>query len=1138
MTPESLLDKLESLDKIDPKILGKLRRQSQKPETNITIKKILSFLIKNEILTKDEAVEIKRELKLETKLKYSEGRNTDDLMAGVVETVPPPEEEVEVAEYDEPVEEDLLDSPTEIVGVGASPDMDQATLMAAEPQDFLSQPLDPIADPMASSWESAATGPSTTRSKRGFDGKLDSSDQWATKWVFIGFGVLGLLLVAGTLLTFVLSMITAVDRFDAAVKSFEDGTYGDAIKKFDEFLEKHGNHEKAPIARVTRVQALLAETFKQKNWDETVARAEKWLPPLIEDEDIDLETIRQDLGVILPNTTLAMAKRATKQDSKPALIEQLAKAKNAKKLIDDPVYIPNSRRKQAQIADLLEKIDEEIAKGDILIKKQDDFESALSEIVSLRDQGQTDQAFSVYNNLIRAYGDLRSNEQLQNEMKQVSQLEAQLVKTIDSSISPAQNDRPSAIASSIILASKTGTPIESLQGQVLPILADGSVYGLDAGDGSIRWRRFVGYQTFIQPVATESDTVLVSDQLHNDLLLVNTDDGQVVWRTEFGETFLTPQVNEDAIFLTAESGNLFRINPADGSIQASVKIPQNASVPMVRFARQKLILQPGNYSNLYILNEEDLTCQDVIYLGHQPGSIFATPVVWKNYVLICVNVSGACDLYVLRYNAESKKMEMTPQRIRPLTRGLVNSAPTRFGRFMVVNSEDGDLKILQIDSANETNPVSILDAEKFENRDNARTYLATAGSQLWVASNGIMRYKVSRSLGAFDRQVIANSDDTFIGPLFKIGESLIHVRKRSGSSMTSVSAVDGTTLQQTWRTDLGGPLAGPPMVIGDQIFAVSSQGGLYSIPANSTTNQAVSDEVKSSNIVQNLLFDETIELANGNRVCVGPTGRADLLFVDPQNRSSKLVRLPKPADEAACRPISIENDLIVASAQGQVNRVDPSNAKVIGTPFLPPVTPGEKIPWKRPAKLADNRFVIGANKSLYLIDAANNKVLNHVAQLDIADVIKSPLISADNQVFGVFQSKDGDKVLSFDVQSTELTANGSAGLAHALKGGPWLVGDRLLVRLADNSLVCFDTRLTQNWAASLPGDSLAATPVADGNLIKLFFGNGKIVSLDASNGNIESEFAIEQPIVHRPVTVDGGSLFAGSDGTIHKVDIQ
>jgi tetratricopeptide (TPR) repeat protein len=238
-----------------------------------------------------------------------------------------------------------------------------------------------------------SAGNGASKPSVGFQGKIDSRDQWATKWVYIGFGTLGLLLVAGTFLFLFLSLISAEDRFEAANQSFENGTYGDAIKKFEEFLEKHASHEKAPLAKVKLAHALIADTYKRKNWNETIVRAKTQLPPLVEDEDVDLDVIRQDLAVMLPTSVLNLAKIATKQESKSELTAQLAVAKEAKTLVDNPVYIPGSKRKQANVAKLLDEIDEEIAKGEGLIRKQGDFDKAMTEIKTARESSQTDQAF-------------------------------------------------------------------------------------------------------------------------------------------------------------------------------------------------------------------------------------------------------------------------------------------------------------------------------------------------------------------------------------------------------------------------------------------------------------------------------------------------------------------------------------------------------------------------------------------------------------------------------------------------------------------------------------------------------------------------------------------------------------------------
>ena len=105
--------------------------------------------------------------------------------------------------------------------------------------------------------------------------------------------------------------------------------------------------------------------------------------------------------------------------------------------------------------------------------------------------------------------------------------------TVDVEVS--QEEPESSVKKTIVLASKTGNPIEGLVGEVLPVLSDGSIFGVDLGDGSVRWRRFVGFQTSIQPVVFDTDSILISSQATNELMRVYAESGDVIWRDELAQ---------------------------------------------------------------------------------------------------------------------------------------------------------------------------------------------------------------------------------------------------------------------------------------------------------------------------------------------------------------------------------------------------------------------------------------------------------------------------------------------------------------------------------------------------------------------------------------------------------------------------
>ena len=306
-----------------------------------------------------------------------------------------------------------------------------------QPVDYMAGPMDAFGDAndpldyQANDPYQSGGQPAQPQTLAGFAGKRDQSNQWQNKWLFIGFGILGTLVIVGSVLVFATGFVTAEDRFKAAMDSFENGTYKDAINKFDDFMERYPKHEKMPTAKVRRVQSMLADTYVAKNWDETIKRAASELPKLEEDEDVDFAPVRDDLAYMLPTSTLNIAKRAKKQPTIELMEKELERARGANAIVNNPVYIPGPTRKSATVAKLLDEIANTIAACEGLIRKEEDYDRALVEIQELGEQSKTDEAFVRYTKLIRLYGDLAAREELRNIMKSVSQQEQQLVKAVD-----------------------------------------------------------------------------------------------------------------------------------------------------------------------------------------------------------------------------------------------------------------------------------------------------------------------------------------------------------------------------------------------------------------------------------------------------------------------------------------------------------------------------------------------------------------------------------------------------------------------------------------------------------------------------------------------------------------------------------
>ena len=154
------------------------------------------------------------------------------------------------------------------------------------------------------------------------------------------------------------------------------------------------------------------------------------LPTLLEVGTPNLDVIRDDIALMLPNAALQISERAVKQTELKGMKEQLAKAQDAKTVIDDASFIPTSKRKSPTVASVYDKFNNNILSVQGLIQKENDYAKALLDIASLTDQSKTDEAFGLYQQLTRQYGELATRDELQVAMKAVSTKERGLVKPV------------------------------------------------------------------------------------------------------------------------------------------------------------------------------------------------------------------------------------------------------------------------------------------------------------------------------------------------------------------------------------------------------------------------------------------------------------------------------------------------------------------------------------------------------------------------------------------------------------------------------------------------------------------------------------------------------------------------------------
>jgi outer membrane protein assembly factor BamB/TolA-binding protein len=973
-----------------------------------------------------------------------------------------------------------------------------------------------------------------------FRGKRDKRNQWATKWLFIGFTVLGLLLVLGAVLAIATLGVSADERYKLAVESLDSGAYLDAAKRFEEFVQMHPRHKNVPQAKANYAQSLIRAEYQAGSFEQAIVRADELLPPLIDDPLGRIDDLRDDLALLLPRSLSQITDAATRLTDVEAMNGELERSLRLLQIVDKNEYIPTSYRRKPTTADYLSKIDNDIRILRSQIEKENEYSKTLVEIRDLGEQAKTNDAFSIYRRLVRNYGDLAGREELRAAMLAISEKEQELVVPISVDLTTSGQFRPTAVRQTFILARTEGEAIESLNDEVVSFLADGAVYSLRAGDGQILWRQFVGYQTTIQPEVIGPNMLLVADQGEQDLMLLEQESGSLVWRLEINEPFLVPVVNDLMIVVTTESGKVLKVQRDSGQVMAAVQLPQAANVSAMLADREPFIYQVGLHSSLYVLSIEDLSCREVIYLGHERGSVASPATYWSGYVLIAVNRGGHCDLWVYRPQENGLKLELA-QVINRITDSFVSSPIQRYSRWVMLSGDQGDIRILELKTGEEINPVTRFASDRFEN-SGARTFLLTEGNSIWIAGGDLSRVKFQRTQATFNRELLANSGDLFLAPLKKLDDYIFHVRRRKESGMLSAALVDGMTLRPVWRTDFSGIVSTPgsgPSGPNQQLRVVSHQGDFFQL-APGSSERVIGPTAISSPIVETLKFPHVLATSAG-LAAMGVPGQSEMLFV--KGDRSSLHPLEQPANQPACPPLVFGDHLIVPSSNGPVARVNPERGRIVGTPFLPPVAANETTQWLEPTQLNETQIAVarGSDRSgqnlLYRLGLANPQAIEELEVLESRYPFKSRLINNGQQLFAVVTAEGTDVLQGIGFRN-QFAVDYETELGGRVVEGPWLAGTGVLVRMDNDQLLWFDANLVQGWSLSIPATSLAGQPTLhDGGLL-IGFQDGLLMIIDPQSGQLRQELRLRQPIAGSLQEFQQRWYVAGRDGTVHEIELS
>ncbi len=961
---------------------------------------------------------------------------------------------------------------------------------------------------------------------------------WDSPLLLIGGGALLLGVIVVCVLLFVLRGRGAEEMLAQAETYYRDGSYTKAIDTYSEYLERFPKGEGAGLAKVRRGLARMRQaTDGAGNWPAALDVAGTEIQQMSGEVEF-AEEARPELRSMLPAIAEGLAKKAhAEQDTKLVGLSE-----DALKLVEK--YIPRSARPAEQLSDieaLLALTRREIARSQRL-------RQAVAQMTKAAEEGRTLDGYQARRALLKDYPILADDQSLASAVLTVSQAEQRAVESIRKEQVAERSDPPPKALASLALARRVAAgKVSGAENRIVFALAGGNAYALNAADGHVLWYRPVGLAAGgtapvfpPTPIAQrpDSDPLLVNAQ-RQELARVAAADGQLRWRFVVGEPFdAQPVVSGDEVLLATRSGKLISIDLETGTSAGYVQFPQPLRVGPVPDARRQMTYQVGEHSSLFVLSAADGGCRQVVYLGHEPGSIVVAPVLISRFLVVAEN-DGVNDATLRVLSVESPSPDQPPVRLVQSIRlkGHVLTRPLVSGARMLLVTDRAATYVFKVSASDEKEPLT-KDAEGIAagGQGPGQTALLRfpllLGGQLWVADSQLSRYDVNAANQRLKPKWIADEGSVTLQPPVIAGDAVVHVRQKWNLPGVIVSAVGMEKGEAAWETTLAAGFAGNLLGDADTTTAVTGVGAVYRVAA--LAGHDVLDQpsaaLKPAELRAPIAAAEP--LAGGWLALSYAEDSPEIPIYAPRDQGAEFRGLTLQ-DPVTCPVVALGAGLLAPCRSGQVFWLDPRSGNRLAEPFEPRLEAGVDFDWSRPTPLGEDEFLLADNRGgLYRVGVSQQpkRHLAAVAQRELPEPITSPIAVLGQTAFAVDAS---DALLMLAL--SDLSPKPPRPLAAHCVWGPQAVGDHVLLATDDGLLWVIDGE-GKIRTDTLSHGALAGTPAVVGDHLVLASATGVLWRIDPATGSQEGKIETATPLATGPRLVGDRLVVGGYDGILYQFE--
>ena len=1132
MSASQFIQMLESKGLLDPESILELQKMVEQSKVRVTPEALARILVENGQLTRFQATKLVTELKEQQEArsdgsaqadysssqKKSKSDSVEDLL---------PAEEIEPVEVVEVVEEAIEAPVVEVVEevVASSPRSKSKKAKSAD--SFADDSLKDVA---------MAKAP-VVKSK-------PEKSPWES------FGIIGMGFIVLLLLTLLVPLYiwfsagNAKEAWEIAEGLYTNRDYERATKQFEKYAADFPSDENASLARVKATMAKVREA-SEKNADPSVGLkvAQEELPKIVNEAGMS------NMRVEITDVLLRIAEKFIARADNTAGIEDrktLVAAMNQQmELIRDPRFVGTQERTQNELR--IRRIEEDQQRVVREIQQSEDLDSTVALMTTSLGDKDVNQTYELRKELVKKYPVLDQNTKLRELMLQATEIQKGLVEK-SNAVPMIQDSVSSIVVPTALLTSRVGNPIDSNPEDVAFLRIKSSVVAIAVADGKVVWRRFIGRDWTGQPLrlapTADSDTI-VSVASRGTISRLAAKDGSVVWESKFPEAIHEPSIDGDDVFVTTDGGSVHCLDAISGQPRWSKKIPQPIDVKTGGAPGKRKRYLVGNHSNLYVLSRGNGECDEVVYIGHNPGTI-AVPPIWVLNQLILFENAGPDHSLMRVYSTNDDGTELKQAQAPVRFKGHVVVEPQVEGRRLAVATNLGEIAILDVEVTNPKDKVfKMVNLVSNESAPKA-TWPLMNGTDLWLASNRLAYFQIQITGQKLNSIWLKEDLDEFTARPIKLGDVILHTRVVRGNAGVRVAAIDPKTGDAYWEADIGNPVAA--ITPGPQgIVAVTSQAAAFNVPedAFASNNEDLKATMSIENMGRNqrsMTFANPVPLADGRSLLLNSAQGSQMLLIDPArktNSTSKLVVLDLAGSFPSAESITVGNSILVPLDNAQLVMLDPENGRQIGTAFQPTISAGERPVWVNPVLLSDKQSVVIADQRRNLYKLSTGKQLRLLNAQPLERGIKGRIDVINDVAVALSPGPSGD-FLDF-YECGEFKKIGSLNFEGRFAWGPYAVANAeqsIGLALCDiEGLVAFDSQGKLLWSQPMPQTVLVGKPIFDQSDILLASTTGELIRVSASDGKLIAKTTAGEPISGTPVITPNGLLVPGDEGTVLRVSL-